>query len=216
MIYNLGKENSIINQYTSELRDINIQKDSMRFRKNLKRVGALIGYEISKKLEYTVNEVVTQLGVANVPTLTENPVLGGIMRAGIPLHEGLLSIFDKSDNAFISAYRKYRKNGTFDIQIEYLSSPDLSGKTLILADPMMATGQSMLLAYKELINRCGQPAHTHFVSVLASSEGVDVLKKSLPNDTFSLWVCAIDDELTAQAYIVPGLGDAGDLAYGKK
>jgi uracil phosphoribosyltransferase len=215
MIINLGSQVSVINQFISELRDIEVQKDSMRFRRNLERCGEIFAYEISRKLEYEEKDVITSLGVANVPVLKEYPVLGTILRAGLPLHQGLLNVFDKSENAFVSAYRKHRKDGEFTIKIEYISSPDLTDRILVLSDPMLATGLSVSLAYKELLGR-GKPKHTHIVSVLASTQGVEYIKKHFSKTDVTLWVGAIDDELTAQAYIVPGLGDAGDLAYGKK
>jgi uracil phosphoribosyltransferase len=215
MIINLGSQVSVINQFISELRDVELQKDSMRFRRNLERCGEIFAYEISRKLEYEDREVITSLGVATVPMLKEYPVLGTILRAGLPLHQGLLNVFDKSENAFVSAYRKHRKDGEFTIKIEYISSPDLTDRLLILSDPMLATGLSVSLAFKELISR-GKPKHTHMVSILASTQGVEYIKKHFSKTDVTLWVGAIDDELTAQAYIVPGLGDAGDLAYGKK
>jgi len=215
MIINLGSQISVINQFISELRDVEVQKDSMRFRRNLERCGEIFAYEISRKLDYEDKEVITSLGVANVPMLKDYPVLGTILRAGLPLHQGLLNVFDKSENAFVSAYRKHRKDGEFTIKIEYISSPELTDRILILSDPMLATGLSVSLAYKELMGR-GKPRHTHFVSVLASTQGVEYIKKHFSKTDVTLWVGAIDDELTAQAYIVPGLGDAGDLAYGKK
>jgi uracil phosphoribosyltransferase len=215
MIINLGSQVSVINQFISELRDIEVQKDGMRFRRNLERCGEIFAYEISRKLEYEEKEVITSLGVANVPMLKEYPVLGTILRAGLPLHQGLLNVFDKSENAFVSAYRKHRKDGEFTIKIEYISSPELTDRILVLSDPMLATGLSVSLAYKELLGR-GKPKHTHIVSILASTQGVEYIKKHFSKNDVTLWVGAIDDELTAQAYIVPGLGDAGDLAYGKK
>jgi uracil phosphoribosyltransferase len=215
MIINLGSQVSVINQFISELRDVELQKDGMRFRRNLERCGEIFAYEISRKLNYEDREVITSLGVANVPVLKEYPVLGTILRAGLPLHQGLLNVFDKSENAFVSAYRKHRKDGEFTIKIEYISSPELTDRILILSDPMLATGLSVSLAYKELIGR-GKPKHTHIVSILASTQGVEYIKKHFSKTDVTLWVGAIDDELTAQAYIVPGLGDAGDLAYGKK
>jgi uracil phosphoribosyltransferase len=215
MVINLGSQISVINQFISELRDVEVQKDGMRFRRNLERCGEIFAYEISRKLEYDNREVFTSLGVANVPMLKEYPVLGTILRAGLPLHQGLLNVFDRSENAFVSAYRKHRKDGEFTIKIEYISSPELTDRILILSDPMLATGFSVSLAYKELIGR-GKPRHTHIVSILASTQGVEYIKKHFSKSDVTLWVGAIDDELTAQAYIVPGLGDAGDLAYGKK
>lgn len=210
----LGNANSILNQFIAELRDVNIQNDPMRFRRNLERTGEIFAYEISKHLNYIKQEVTTPLGSAGTSTLAEQPVLATILRAGIPLHQGMLNFFDKAQNAFISAYRKHHKDGHFDIEIEYISSPDLTDKTLILVDPMLATGASMVLAYKALLAK-GKPKHTHLVSVLASVQGVEYIHHHLPSSV-TLWLGAVDDELTAQAYIVPGLGDAGDLAYGKK
>ncbi len=215
MVKNLGQHQSILNQYIAELRDERIQQDSLRFRRNLERIGMFFGYRISETLMYETKEITTTLGVAEVPVLTAYPVLATILRAGLPLHQGLLNVFDKSENAFISAYRMYHKDGRFSIQIEYSSTPDVEGKVVILSDSMLATGASMVLAYKELLTN-GKPKHTHIISILASTEGVEYLKRSLPGSDITLWVGAIDEELTAQAYIVPGLGDAGDLAYGKK
>jgi len=211
----LGKQNSILNQFISEIRDSEIQKDSLRFRRNLERIGEIFAYEISKHLEYETREVITSLGTAEVPVLKHQPVLATILRAGLPFHQGLLNYFDKSDNAFVSAYRKHRKDGSFNIQIEYSSSPDLTDRVLILSDPMLATGASIALTYKELLNN-GKPIHTHIVAILASAEGVEYVKRYLSKSDISLWVGAVDEEMTAQAYIVPGLGDAGDLAFGKK
>lgn len=215
MVKNLSQGNSIINQYIAEIRDSVIQTDSMRFRYNLERMSEIFGYEISKTLEYESREVITPLGSAEVPVLKSYPVIIPVLRAGLPMHRGLLNIFDKSESAFISAYRKVEKNNKFIIKVEYVSSPDLAGKTIILADPMMATGASIVSVYKELIT-LGKPAHIHIAIVIASAEGVELVKKSLPDRNITLWIGAIDDELTAKAYIVPGLGDAGDLAYGRK
>lgn len=215
MVNNLGKHNSLFNQFIAEIRDEEIQKDSMRFRRNMERLGEIFAYELSKKLEFETNEVTTSLGIAEVPVLKNQPVIASILRAGLPFHTGFLNYFDKAENAFISAYRKHNKKGGFEIQVEYISCPELTDKILILADPMLATGASMVKTYKELINY-GKPKHTYFVSALASLEGIDYLKKHLSTEDVSIWVGAIDDELTAQAYIVPGLGDAGDLAFGNK
>jgi len=215
MVKNLSQGNSIINQYIAEIRDSVIQTDSMRFRYNLERMSEIFGYEISKTLEYENREVITPLGSAEVPILKNYPVIIPVLRAGLPMHRGMLNIFDKSESAFISAYRKVEKNNKFIIKVEYVSSPDLTGKTIILADPMMATGASIVSVYKELIT-LGKPDHIHIVIVIASAEGVELVKKSLPSRNITLWIGAIDDELTAKAYIVPGLGDAGDLAYGRK
>ena len=215
MVNILGQTNSVLNQFVAEIRDAEIQKDPFLFRQNLIRLGSIFAYEISKSLEYTTREVVTSLGIANVPVLSDSPVLATILRAGLPFHQGFLGFFDKSDNAFVSAYRKYHKDHTFTMQIEYSSAPDLQGRTVILCDPMLATGASMVLSYKELIAH-GKPKHTHFASILASQEGLSFLKKNVPSRNVTIWVGTIDDELTAQSYIVPGLGDAGDLAFGKK
>lgn len=215
MVYNLGNKNSLLNQFLSEIRDENIQTDRMRFRRNLERLGEIFAYELSKKLDYESKEIITPLGVTEVPLLKQQPVIATILRAGLPMHQGLLNYFDQADNAFISAYRKYHKNGKFDIRIEYASTPDLTDRVLILSDVMLASGASVVMTYKELIAN-GKPKHTHIVSALASAEGVEYIKKHLPTTKVSLWLGAIDDELTAKSYIVPGLGDAGDLAYGTK
>ncbi len=215
MIHILEKKSSLLNQYIAEMRDVEIQRDSMRFRRNMERVGEIFAYEISKTLKWKRKEVVTSLGVANCEVMDQQPVIATILRAGLPLHQGLLNAFDRTENAFISAYRKHRKDGRFDIKIEYVSGPPLEDKVLIIGDPMLATGASMVLSYKELIKK-GVPVHTHIVSILASNEGVEYLKKNMPDDNYTLWLGAVDDELTAKAYIVPGLGDAGDLAFGSK
>lgn len=216
MIHNLGLNNSIINQYISEIRDVEVQKDSLRFRNNMIRLGEIFAYEISKMLDYSDEDVVTSLGVAKVPTLLQQPILATILRAGLPLHQGLLNFFDHADNAFISAYRRHYNDGTFEIKIDYLSSPMLENRILILADPMLATGQSMALTYKEIVAANGKPKHTHIVSAIASAEGIEYLKRQMPSGEFTFWTAAVDEELTAQSYIVPGLGDAGDLAFGSK
>lgn len=214
MAHILGSTNSIFNQFIAEIRDEAVQKDSMRFRRNMERIGEIMAYEISKTLIFENREITTPLGISNIPVLKEQPVIATILRAGLPVHQGFLNYFDKAENAFISAYRKYNKNGSFDIQLEYLSSPNLNDKTVIICDPMMATGASMVLTYKALLQR-GRPRHTHIVSIISSVEGVDYVKKNLPENV-TIWCGAMDDELTAQSFIVPGLGDAGDLAYGNK
>ncbi|NVO20307.1 MAG: uracil phosphoribosyltransferase [Bacteroidetes bacterium] len=215
MVINLGTQNSIVNQFISELRDASVQADSLRFRRNMERLGEIFAYEISKKLEYEEREFVTSLGTAVVPVLKQFPIIGTILRAGLPLHQGMLNFFDHSDNAFVTAYREHRKDDEFAVQVEYASCPELESKVLILCDPMLATGHSMFSSYKELLIQ-GKPAHTHLVSVLASIQGIEYLKRVMPKKGVTIWVGAIDDELTAQGYIVPGLGDAGDLAFGKK
>jgi uracil phosphoribosyltransferase len=215
MVNILGSNNSVLNVFLAEVRDGEIQKDRMRFRRNMERLGEIFAYEISKTLPYQEREVLTTLGSAQVMLPTTYPVLATILRAGLPLHQGLLNYFDRSENAFVSAFRKPYKNGSFKIELEYVSCPDIEGRVLILCDTMLATGASILLAYKTLLTK-GKPAHTHFVSVLGSQEGVEFLKRNIPQDDVTIWVGAVDDELTAQAFIVPGLGDAGDLAFGSK
>jgi len=215
MVHNLGNQPSLLTQFISEIRDEVIQKDSMRFRRNMERIGELFAYEISKYLPFEIMDVTTSLGIAQVPVLKQQPVIASILRAGLPFHMGFLNYFDKAENAFISAYRKHNKSGGFEIQIEYISCPELDGKILILCDPMLATGASMVKTYKELLNN-GKPIHTYFVSALASTEGLDYVNKHIAKEDITIFTGAIDDELTAQAYIVPGLGDAGDLAFGNK
>jgi uracil phosphoribosyltransferase len=215
MVHTLAEHSSILNQFISEIRDQNIQQDRIRFRRNMERIGEIFAYEISKTLDYGKSVTQTVLGEAETKKLTEQPVVATILRAGLPLHAGILNIFDSAQNAFVSAYRKHHKNNTFDIQIEYLSSPKLDDKVLILVDPMLATGSSMVLSYKALLTK-GKPKHTHIVSVIASREGVEYLRSHMPDNNYTLWLGAVDEELTAHAYIVPGLGDAGDLAFGEK
>ncbi|MBG0780772.1 MAG: uracil phosphoribosyltransferase [Bacteroidales bacterium] len=214
-IINIGETNSIFNHFIAELRSVEIQKDRMRFRRNLERVGEVFAYEISKTLDYMPVDITTPLGVAPVNQLIVQPLLATILRAGLPLHQGLLNYFDKADSAFITAYRKYDKNEDFTIRVEYVSSPSIEGKVLILSDPMLATGASIVKTMKSLLAN-GMPSALHIVSVLASSEGLDHIQRNLSLQNLTVWVGGIDDELTAQAYIVPGLGDAGDLAFGEK
>jgi len=215
MVHILGKQDSVLNQYIYEMRDASIQQDSLRFRTNMERAAMIFGFEISKKLKYKTIEVTTSLGTAEVPVIDDKIVIGSILRAGLPMHNGMLHIFDHAENAFISAYRKYDRDGEFHIEMEYASVPELDDKVLILCDPMLATGASMVICYRELLNQ-GKPKHTHIVTVISSNEGIDFLRKNIPPEDYTLWTGAVDDELTAQAYIVPGLGDAGDLAYGRK
>jgi len=212
---NLGKQNSIFNHFIREIRDVNIQNDSMRFRRNIERIGEIFAYEISKKMEYKTKDITTPLGISTESIMKEKPVLATILRAGLPLHQGLLNYFDSSDNAFISAYRKHKKGGDFEIKIEYMASPDLDGKTLILCDPMLASGSSMILAIQAILTK-GTPKHIHIVSIISSSEGVEYVKENIHMQNCTLWLGAEDEEMTAQSYIVPGLGDAGDLAFGEK
>lgn len=215
MVHDLSKNISILNQYVSEIRNVNVQNDRLRFRTNLERIGSVMAYEISKHLEYEIEDIETPLGVAHCQVLKTDIVLASIMRAGIPMHNGLLKVFDQAENAFISAYRKHDKDGGFSIKLEYVSKPDLTDKILILCDPMLATGASMGLTYKTLIQD-NKPKHTHILSAIASSEGIEYMRKHFSRKDITIWSAAIDDELTAQSYIVPGLGDAGDLAYGSK
>ena len=214
-VINLGKKNSILNRFVSQMRDKDIQKDSLRFRKNLERLGEIFAYEISQVLEYSGKQFSTPLGIAEVPTHDDRIVIASILRAGLPLHQGLLNFFDDSQNAFIAAYRKYDKGEGYHINIEYASSPELTGKTLILADTLLATGTSLEIAYRKLCEN-GEPVHTHLVCPISSAYAVEYIQKHLPADRVTLWVAAIDEELTSRSYIVPGLGDAGDLAYGVK
>ena len=213
-VINFQDSNSIYNNFLSELRDKNIQSDAMRFRRNLERLGEISALEISRHLRYSSRNVVTPLGRAPMNLIDESLVLATILRAGLPLHQGLLNYFDAAENCFISAYRKHTSEDEFDVEIEYMSSPSLTGKTVLLSDPMLASGKSMVLAYKALLRKV-VPKKIHVVSVIASQEGVDFVKNNLPENT-TIWIGAIDKEMTKESYIVPGLGDAGDLAFGIK
>ena len=214
-VQNLSQQQSVFNQFMAEIRDNVIQKDSLRFRRNLERVGEIMAYEISKTLAFGQKPVTTPLGISDCSVLLEQPVLATILRAGLPLHRGLLNYFDQAENTFISAFRMHHDDADeFDVEIEYLASPDLEGKTVILCDPMLATGSSMVLGYKALLER-GVPGKIHVATVIASEQGIRFVQENMPDDT-TIWVGAIDKELTSRAYIVPGLGDAGDLAYGSK
>ncbi len=214
-VNDLSQQHSVFSQYMAEIRDREVQADSMRFRRNLERVGEIMAYEISKTMAYEQRPVSTPLGISQCSTLVSQPVLATILRAGLPLHQGFLNYFDRAENTFVSAYRIHHDNDdAFDVEVEYLASPDLEGKTVILCDPMLATGTSMLLAYKALLER-GTPAHLHVATVIASEQGIRFLQQNMPATT-TLWTGAVDKELTSRAYIVPGLGDAGDLAYGSK
>lgn len=214
MIYNFGNNSSILNQYMTELRDVVIQRDAMRFRKNLERVATLMAYEISKTFEYKTVEVTTSLGEASCQVLTEQPILATILRAGLAMHNGFLNCFDKADSAFISAYRKHSKIEKFEVYVEYVSSPPIDDRILIITDPMLATGSSMSAVYRALREH-GTPKRMIICCAVASKEAIEYIQKNIPFK-FDLYVGAVDDELTAQSYIVPGLGDAGDLAYGVK
>lgn len=213
MMFLLSNNPSIGNNYMAELRDAQIQQDSMRFRKNMERLGEIFAYEISKKLAYVETEFETSLGIATVSILQEQPILATILRAGLPLHQGLLNVFDRADSAFLAAYRKTNKSGDFIVQQEYIASPDLTDKTIILSDPMLATGLSMTACLRELSGKY-KFKDLHIVSLIASSEGLAHVRANFPKA--KIWLGAIDEEMTSKAYIVPGLGDAGDLAYGSR
>lgn len=213
-VINFAEQPSLMSQYMAEMRDTEIQKDPMRFRRNLERCGNIMAYEISKTIKFNNTDVTTPLDIAHCETIGEQVVLGTIFRAGVPFHQGFLEYFDRAENAFVSAYRKYKEKESFDVFIEYLASPRLEGKTLILCDPMLATGASMELSYRALLTK-GTPAKIHIASVIASRVAVDYMNKVMPEDA-TLWVGVIDDKINAHSYIVPGLGDAGDLAYGTK
>lgn len=214
-IINLGDSNSILNKFVSELRDVNIQKDSLRFRRNVERIGEIMAYEISKEFHYTPKEIQSPLGIACMNTPDDSVVISTILRAGLPFHQGFLRYLDNAENAFVSAYRKYKDRLNFDIHIEYIASPRLTGKTLIISDPMLATGSSMELAYEALLTK-GQPAHVHVASIIASRQSLEYLRRKMPDDKTTIWIAALDEDLDEHSYIVPGLGDAGDLAFGEK
>jgi len=214
-IINLSENNSILNHYLKEIRSVEIQGDPLRFRRNLERIGEIMAYEMSKTLSYETENVKTPLGIAPTNVIENKIVISTILRAGLPYHAGFLSYFDRAENAFVSAYRKHKDALKFDIFIEYIASPDLDGKTLILTDPMLATGGSMELAYGALLTK-GTPAKIHVATVIASQQAVEYLKTHLPADKTTIWAAAIDPELDEHSYIVPGLGDAGDLAFGEK
>ena len=214
IIHNLDTSSSILNHFVSEIRDLEIQKDSMRFRRNLERIGEILSYELSKELKFSTHAVKTPLGEKNIPLITDRLVLCSILRAGLPLHQGILNYFDHIDNAFISAYRHHTSPELFDIKVEYLASPSLDDKILILADPMLATGSSLVAVY-ETLKKMGKIQQVHLVSVVAAQEGIDFVSDHFPEDCH-LWVATVDQKLNSKGYIVPGLGDAGDLAYGIK
>ena len=215
-IHNLEKTDSVFNQYMAELRDAVIQQDRMRFRRNLERVGQVMAYEISKSFEYDDEEVATPLGVKEIRTMHEQPVIATILRAGLPFHNGMLSMLDQADSAFIAAYRKYDKNEEdSEIRVEYYSSPDLDGRILILCDPLLATGESIVKTLKGLMDEMS-PKEIHIAVAVASQDGLDYVKRTMSRLPVTIWVGSVDEELTARAYVVPGIGDVGDLAYGEK
>jgi uracil phosphoribosyltransferase len=213
MVINISEQHSLVSNWVSELRDIEVQKDRMRFRRNLERIAEIIGYEISKKMPWEEKEITTPLGISNCKVLTEQPVLATILRAGLAMHTGLLNYFDKGDNAFISAYRKHNPDGSFDIHMEYMSCPDIENRIVIISDPMIATGASLVKSI-EFLKEEGTIKELHIVCAIACTVGIEYVSRAVPKAT--IWCAAIDDEITAKGYIVPGLGDAGDLAFGAK
>ena len=214
IIHNFDLSNSVLNNFIAEIRDANIQKDTMRFRRNIERIGEILSYELSKELNYVTQKITTPLGNKMVKTTINNLVLCSVLRAGLPLHQGILNYFDNIENAFISAYRHHTSENEFEIKVEYLASPTLDQKILILADPMLATGNSLVAVY-DTLKKLGDIKHIHLVCVIAATEGIAFVEKYFPENTH-LWVATIDDKLNNKGYIIPGLGDAGDLAFGKK
>lgn len=214
-LHNLGSTDSVFNQFMAELRDATIQQDRLRFRRNLERIGEVMAYEISKTFDYDVEEIATPLGIKEMRTMKEQPVIAAILRSGLPFHNGLLNMLDHADSAFVAAYRKYDKNEDFEIKVEYYSAPDIEDKVLILCDPLLATGESIVKTLDGLTEETA-PKHIHIAVAVASQEGIDYLQSRLSRKPVTIWVGSIDEELTAKAYIVPGIGDVGDLAYGEK
>lgn len=212
----LNAQKSILNKFLAEIRDRNVQTDPMRFRRNLERIGEVMACEISRELNYSPRVVTTPLGEAVIEMIDDQLVIATVLRAGLPFHQGFLNYFDDAQNAFIGAYRKNHKDNSMTIALEYVSGPSLEGKTLLLVDPMLATGSSLVLAYEALCERCGEPKHTHVAAVISSEQGVDYVKRHMNSETTTIWTAALDEELTSKNYIVPGIGDAGDLAYGTK
>lgn len=215
-VINLELKDTLFNHFLSEIRDVDIQKDRLRFRRNLERMGEIMAYEISKTLKYETKEVVTPLGVKEVRVLAEQPVLATILRAGLPFHHGMLNMFDRADNAFIAAYRKYDKDDDSEIRVEYFSAPALDGRVLIVCDPLLATGESLVKTIDGLLGDDQEPREIHIAVAVASSDGLVHVERCMSRKQVTIWVGSIDDELTARAYVVPGLGDAGDLAFGEK
>jgi uracil phosphoribosyltransferase len=213
-IHVLNRSNSIFNQYIAEIRDVEVQKDAMRFRRNLERIGEVMAYELSKGLNYAPVDITTPLGTATEQLVDDHIVLATVLRAGLPMHNGFLNLFDRAGNAFVSAFRKSHDGGEIEVEVEYISTPNLDGKVLIIIDPMLATGKSLLLAYKALLTR-GTPVRTHVATAIGSTAGLSYLQENMPADT-QFWLGALDKEMNHLSYIVPGLGDAGDLAYGVK
>ncbi len=214
-VIDFSQSNSILNQYVSEIRDVTVQNDRLRFRRNIERIGEIMAYEISKSFDYSMKSVQTPLGIAPISTPDNQLVVSTILRAGLPFHQGFLSYFDGAENAFVSAYRKYKDKLKFDIFIEYIASPRIDGKTLVMTDPMLATGGSMELSYQAMLTK-GEPAEIHVASIIASRQAVEYIQRVFPRDKTTIWCAAIDPEINEHSYIVPGLGDAGDLAFGEK
>ena len=214
-IHDLGANDSVFNQIMAELRDAVIQLDRMRFRRNLERIGEIMAYEISKTFEYDEEQVVTPLGIKEIRTMKEQPVIATILRAGVPFHNGMLSMLDHADSAFIAAYRKYDKNEDSEIRVEYFSSPDIDDRILILCDPLLATGESIVKTLEGLTEGM-EPKQIHIAVAVASQDGLDYVQSALSRQPVTIWVGSVDEELTARAYVVPGMGDVGDLAYGEK
>jgi uracil phosphoribosyltransferase len=214
-IVNFNETNSVLNQFIYEIRSKKIQADRLRFRQNINRIGEVMAFEISKELHYSLKDVETPLGTSTISVPDEKLVLCTILRAGLPFHQGFLNIFDNAENAFVSAYRKYKDTENFNIHIEYIASPRIDGKTLIIADPMLATGSSMELTYQAMLTK-GHPAHIHIASIIAAEQALEHISKIFPEDKTTVWCAAVDAELNEHSYIVPGLGDAGDLSYGEK
>ncbi len=214
-IINFGETNSILNQYVSEIRNVEVQNDRMRFRRNIERIGEIMAYEMSKDFAYSSKEIQTPLGIAPVNTPDNQIVISTILRAGLPFHQGFLNYFDQAENAFVSAYRKYKDALKFEINIEYIASPSIAGKTLIITDPMLATGSSLELSYGAMLTK-GNPSEIHVAAIIASQQAIEYIKKVFPEEKTTIWCAAIDPEIDSHSYIVPGLGDAGDLAFGEK
>lgn len=215
-VIDLNRENTILNRFVRELRDVEIQGDMMRFRRNLERIGELMAYRVSERLSYKVEEVKTPLAMATSSEPADKVVLGTILRASLPMHTGLMNMFDRAENAFVTAYRDYTHGDEFEIVVDYVSTPDITGKVLLLADPMLASGESMAAVYRAICQKAGVPRHTHILSAIAAQQGVDYLKENLSGEKVTIWCAAIDPQLNSHSYIVPGLGDAGDLAFGSK
>lgn len=214
-IIEIQKKASVVNSYLAEIRDVNIQKDPLRFRTNIERLGMLMAYEVSKSLDYEVRDVVTPLGISNVNLPIDKIVVGTVLRAGLPMHSGVLNVFDRAENCFVSAYRRYTSEDRFEIELEYVATPSLDGKVLLMVDPMLATGMSLAKTILAL-RKYGKPKHVHVMSIIGSPEGIENLKQTIQDIDVTLWIGAIDTHLNEHKYIVPGLGDAGDLAFGCK